>query len=131
MTTFVDTSVLIDAMDTKATRHKWAMDQLAKADQPIVICDIVFSEFSVSISSLAETQNAIKMLSIERTRYSDEALFRAGKAYAEYRKRGGTKMNVLSDFLVGAIAEADESPLLTANPRDFRSYFPSVTLIEP
>lgn len=131
MTTFVDTNVLIDAMDVKAPRHKWASQQLAQADQPLVLCDIVYSEFSVSIDTIQETNEAIRDLALDRVPFSDESLFLAGKAFAEYKRRGGNKGNVLSDFLIGALAEAEQSPLLTANERDFRSYFPNVTLICP
>ncbi|MER9899465.1 type II toxin-antitoxin system VapC family toxin [Mesorhizobium sp. M0130] len=131
MTTFVDTNVLLDAMDVGAPRHKWAKEQLARADQPVVLCDIGYSEFSVSIATLEEANKSIRELALDRAPFSDESLFRAGKAYAEYKKRGGTKNNVLSDFLIGALAEAEQAPLLTANERDFRSYFPSITLICP
>ncbi len=131
MTTFVDTNVLIDALDTSAQRHEWAKAQLAAADQPLVICDMVFSELSVGMGTLADTSDAIQSLSIERTRYSDSALFAAGKAFKSYKTNGGTKSNVLADFLIGAAADDDGSPLLTSNERDFRSYFPNLTLICP
>lgn len=131
MTTFVDTNVLIDALDPNAPNHLWAKEQLAVADQPLVICDIVYSEFSVGLSSVADTSAAITSLLVERTRHSDEALFHAGKAFKRYRKNAGTKSNVLSDFLIGATAAVDGSPLLTSNARDFRTYFPTLTLICP
>ncbi|MCR6673901.1 type II toxin-antitoxin system VapC family toxin [Devosia ginsengisoli] len=131
MTTFVDTNVLIDALNPAAKNHEWAKQQLLAADRPLVVCDVVYSELSVGMGSIADTSAAIQSLSIERTRYSDAALFMAGKAFKQYRTRGGAKSNVLSDFLIGAAANDDGSPLLTANPKDFRSYFPQLTLICP
>lgn len=131
MTTFVDTNVVIDALDPTAARHGWAKQKLAEADQPLVLCDIVFSEFSVGLGSVEATNAAISELALERVQFSDAALFKAGKAFAEYRKRGGTKSNVLSDFLIGAIADDEGAPLLTANARDFTNYFPQLTLICP
>lgn len=131
MTTFVDTNVLIDALDPEAANHSWAREQLAAADQPLVICDIVYSELSVGMNSVSDTSTAVTSLLIERTRYSDDALFSAGKAFRRYRRQGGIKTNVLSDFLIGAAAEVDGSPLLTSNARDFRTYFPTLTLICP
>jgi predicted nucleic acid-binding protein len=38
---------------------------------------------------------------------------------------------VLPDFLIGAAAEVADAPLVTANAKDFRTYFPGVTLIQP
>ena len=46
-------------------------------------------------------------------------------AYKDYLRRGGNKTNVLPDFLIGAIAEVAEAPLITANQKDFLGYFPS------
>jgi predicted nucleic acid-binding protein len=131
MTTFVDTNVIIDALDESAAGHAWAVKQLEAAEQPLVICDIVYSEFSISIEDIAKTNAAISELALDRTPFTDESLFRAGKAFFEYKKRGGTKTNVLSDFLIGALAASDGATLLTANPRDFRSYFPALRLICP
>ena len=131
MTTFVDTNVVIDALDPAAPRHEWAKESLAGADQPIVVCDIVYSEFSVSLDSVARTNEAITRLSLERYSFTDQSLFAAGKAFAEYKRRGGTKTNVLSDFLIGALAHSENVVLLTANARDFRSYFPGLALVSP
>lgn len=131
MTTFIDTNVLIDALDPTSRNHEWATEQLALADQPLVVCDVVYCEFSVGMGSVEATSTAVTSLLLERTRYSDRALFQAGKAFKEYRERGGAKSNVLSDFLIGAAADDDGSPLLTANPRDFRSYFPNLVMISP
>lgn len=131
MTTFIDTNVVIDALDPSATRHKWAMESLANADQPLVVCDIVYCEFSVSLASVKDTNEAIKRLALERYSFSESALFSAGKAFAEYKRRGGHKSNVLSDFLIGAQANDEAVALVTANERDFKSYFPELTLICP
>jgi len=59
------------------------------------------------------------------------ALFLAGKAFARYRKRGGTKHNVLADFFIGAHAAVSGAWLLTRDARRYRNYFPSVGLITP
>lgn len=131
MTTFVDTNVVIDALDPRAANHKWATDSLAKADQPLVICDIVYSELSVSMSTVADTNTAIGKLALERYAFSDASLFGAGKAFAKYKKNQGPKLNVLSDFLVGALADDEGVPLITANDRDFRTYFPNLVLVCP
>lgn len=35
------------------------------------------------------------------------------------------------DMIIGAIAEVESIPIVTANPNDFVSYFPAVQLIKP
>jgi predicted nucleic acid-binding protein len=60
-----------------------------------------------------------------------KAAFLAGKAYVQYRRQGGTKINVLADFFIGAHAAVLECPLLTRDTRRYAAYFPTVRLIAP
>jgi predicted nucleic acid-binding protein len=84
------------------------------------------------MSSKGEVDSAISEFGLERLRANDTVLFRAGAAYKVYRSRqGAVKTNVLPDFLIGALAEVLDIPLITANPKDFAGYFPSVRLITP
>ncbi len=62
---------------------------------------------------------------------SRQAAFLAGKAYVLYRRKGGTKTSVLADFFIGAHAAVLGCPLLTRDPRPYRTYFPSIDLIAP
>lgn len=133
MTTFVDTSVLIDVVDDKAKHHAWCTAEFerAKAVGPVLVSDAVFSEFSVGMQTVEEAKEAVDKLALVRCGYTDEVLFRAGKAYAKYRKNKGQKTNVLPDFFIGALAEIEAAPLLTRNPKEVKTYFPAVKLITP
>lgn len=132
MTTFLDTNILVYLLDEASPRHQWAKTVTAERRQegPLIISDIVYSEFSVALESQSNTDDAIRSLALERIAFSDESLFLAGKAYRRYKEEnGGPKNNVLSDFLIGAQASAAGVPLVTANPDDFKSYFPAIKLI--
>ena len=59
------------------------------------------------------------------------AAFLAGKAYVQYRRKGGAKANVLPDFFVGAHATVLGCPILTRDTRRYATYFPTVPLIAP
>ena len=59
------------------------------------------------------------------------ALFLAGRAYLQYRRRGGAKSQVLPDFFIGAHAAVEGWPLLTRDASRFRTYFPSLEVIAP
>ena len=59
------------------------------------------------------------------------ALFLAGKAFAQYRRRGGSKTQVLPDFFIGAHAAVMAWPLLTRDAKRYRTYFPSLHVIAP
>lgn len=60
-----------------------------------------------------------------------EALFLAGKAFLQYRRRKGTKNGGPSGFFIGAHASVLGIPLLTRDVGKYASYFPHVTLITP
>src|SRR5690348_4129513 len=54
------------------------------------------------------------------------ALFLAGKAFAQYRRVGGTKTGVLPDFLIGAHALVEGVSLITRDSARYRTYFPGI-----
>jgi predicted nucleic acid-binding protein len=133
MTTFVDTNVLIAVLRPSEPHHAWSVEQLekCKANGPAVIADIVYCEFSIGMATKDDVDAAVSELGLERLSESDEVLFRAGVAYKKYKESGGSKSNVLPDFLIGALAEINGSPLITANKKDFVGYFPGVKIICP
>lgn len=133
MTTFFDTSALFAAINRTEPHHRWSQNQLAKckAQGPVVITDIVYCEFSVGMATQAEVDRVVQLLALERYPGNDAILFRAGKAFLQYRKSKGTKTNVLPDFLIGAAAEVSGAPLVTANASHFVTYFPTLKIIEP
>jgi predicted nucleic acid-binding protein len=133
MTACLDTNILIYITDQNSPHHSWSVTQLqrSKTQGPVIISDIVYSQFAGGMASRSDADAVISALELERIRSSDEALFRAGKAFVEYKKRRGPKERVIADFIIGATAEAEGLPLVTNNPSDFRSYFPTVTLIHP
>ena len=60
-----------------------------------------------------------------------EASFLAAKAFAKYRRRGGTKTAPLPDFFIGAHAAVAGMTLLTRDARRYRLYFPKLRIIAP
>jgi len=133
MTTFVDTNVLIYLLDEGAVHHAWANDQLSqrKEEGPIIVSDVVYCEFCVGMHSREDADAAISQLALERMGMNDDALYRAAEAFQQYKDNGGQKKRVLPDFMIGAVAEIANAPLLTANTDDFDGYFPTLQLIAP
>jgi predicted nucleic acid-binding protein len=133
MTTFIDTNILVSILNPKEKLHNWSITKLneCKAQGPAVISDIVYCELSAGMASQNEVDTAIKAFGLQRYASNDAALFRAGAAFKKYKGCKGTKTNVLPDFLIGALAETVGVPLLTANRKDFVSYFPNLQIIAP
>jgi predicted nucleic acid-binding protein len=66
-----------------------------------------------------------------RTEPPYPAAFLAGKAFMEYRRRGGLKRSPLPDFHIGAHAQHEALRLLTRDPWRYRTCFPEVKLLCP
>ena len=62
---------------------------------------------------------------------SKEALFLAGKAFLQYRRRQGNTTSPLPDFFIGAHAAVADLLLITRDQARIRTYFPTVQLITP
>lgn len=135
MITFLDTNVLIYLTNEKDPYYKWATEQLCmcKEKGPAIISDIVYCEFSVAIQTKDEVDIIVSSFALERLPTTDAALFRAGKAFLQYKKKnkGIPKGRILPDFIIGAIAEEVEASLVTNNSDDYEYYFPTVKLITP
>ena len=134
MTTLFDTSAVIAATKEGHRLRGWSRTQLVacKLKGPVIIPDMVYCELSVGMADMAEVDLAVRELALERLPTTNEALFRAGRAFKKYKEENaGPKLGVMPDFLIGAIAEVAGIPLVTANSGDFSSYFPNVQLIEP
>lgn len=133
MTTFVDTNPLVYAMDPTSRFNEWAINSLAerRVVGPLIISDVVFSEFCYEYDTLREVITIIAELSIERLPFSSEALFRASTAFRQYKTNGGPRDRFLPDFFIGAQAEIVGAPILTNDISKFQTYFPSVPLITP
>lgn len=129
----VDTNVIIDAINNDAVWGNWALAKLQEcsASDDLLINYIVYAELAASYATTEELDKAVKGLELEMIALPKEAAFLAGKAFAQYRRSGGTKTNVLSDFFIGAHAKVAGVPILTRDARRYRRYFPDVPLVTP
>lgn len=131
MTTFVDTSVVIPLFDEASPHHAWCQEHIATADPPLVISDVVYAEVSIGMESKEATDEAITQFAFVRRPYSDDVLFRAGRAFLDYKANGGPRNSLLPDFFIGAQAEIEGEALLTRDTGKVGTYFPAVQLIAP
>ncbi len=129
----VDTNVLVDVVQDDPQWANWSIGQMrAQASiHQLVINPVIYSEISLSFSTLEALEKVVATLALELREIPRPALFLAAKAYAQYRKRGGNKLQVLPDFFIGAHAAVEGLVLLTRDARRFRSYFPTLNVVAP
>jgi len=129
----VDTNVLLDIVTNDPAWVDWSVNtlfSLSKTAQ-LLISPIIYSELSASFVKIEELENEVQRMKLLWVDLPRSACFIAGKAFRLYRKRGGQRLNVLPDFLIGAHALVLEIPLVTRDQKHFKTYFPELKLISP
>lgn len=131
--TLVDSNVLIDILVRDSDWTPWSDEALITAleDGPVFVNQIAYAEVSVGFPTVEECEWALDVQGIERMPMPWSAAFLAGRAFVEYRRRGGAKRSPLPDFFIGAHAAVGRLRLLTRDPNPYRMYFPAVDLIAP
>jgi predicted nucleic acid-binding protein len=131
--TLIDANILLDVLENRREWAAWAVRQIVKLaeDGDLVINQIIFSEVSVPYESLDAFEEILDPRWVKREDLPWEAAFKAGKVHQIYRAKGGQKLSVLPDFMIGAHAQYKTYRVLTRDPRRFRTYFPDVEIIAP
>ncbi|MEQ9639451.1 MAG: type II toxin-antitoxin system VapC family toxin [Alphaproteobacteria bacterium] len=129
----VDTNILLDVLLKQQPWFDWSAHALESAGDgaQLVINPIIYAEVSIGYESIEALNSALPEEFVRREPIPDEAAFLAGKAFTQYRRRGGPRSSLLPDFLIGAHAAVQGYALLTRDVRRFRFYFPTLRLIAP
>jgi predicted nucleic acid-binding protein len=131
--TFVDSNVLIDLFDEESEWRDWSDAMLTRCATrgPLIINPIVFAEVSAGFDSIEDVDQALPESYLRREPLPWAAAFLAGRAFVQYRRRGGRTGAPLPDFYIGAHAAVSGYTLLTRDARRYRDYFPTLRLIAP
>lgn len=129
----VDTNVLVDVLQDDPQWADWSIGQLRAQARvhALAINPIVYAELSLSFSSVEALDSVVARMELTLHEVPRPALFLAGKAFAQYRRRGGAKAQVLPDFIIGAHAAVSGWSLLTRDATRYRSYFPALRVVAP
>ena len=129
----VDTNVLVDVLQNDPQWADWSIAQLrAQAKlHALAINPVIYAEMSLSFSTLEALDDVVLTMALELREIPRPALFLAARAYVLYRRRGGSKGQVLPDFFIGAHAAVEGWPLLTRDASRFKTYFPTLDVIAP
>lgn len=131
--TLVDTNVLLDFGERPSPWLAWSARAMeaAAARGPLVINAVVFAEVSMGFAVQEDAEEFLDSLALTDQPIPRRALFLAGLAFREYRRRGGARTGVPPDFFIGAHALVEGWPLLTRDAGRYRTAFPDLALITP
>jgi predicted nucleic acid-binding protein len=129
----VDTNVLVDVLQDDPEWADWSITQLRAQSRVhrLAINPIIYAELSLTFSTVEALDKVIDGMALAMLEIPKPALFLAGKAFVQYRRRRGVKTNVLGDFFIGAHAAVSRVPVLTRDARRYQTYFPSLRLVTP
>lgn len=131
--TLIDSSVLLDVSTQDPVWFDWSAAALADAVRtgPVLVNPIIYAEVSVGYDRIEDLEDALPAEIFRREPLPYIAGFLAGKAYRDYRRRGGTRTSPLPDFFIGAHAAVGKHSLLTRDAGRYRTYFPTIRVISP
>ncbi len=130
MITAVDTSALLSIFKPETTADAWlTLLAAAAASGPLVICETVYAELSAAFAHANRLEQRLDELAIELLPSSKASLFEAGQTFKRYRQAGGTRSNMVPDFLIGAHAAIQANQLASADRGYLRAHFADLKLL--
>jgi len=129
----IEANVILDVWDRDPVWYAWSRDQMRKLSTmgELAINQIIYAEISARFGTSDSLDEKLDDLGVIVESIPRKAAFLAGKAYLRYRRLGGMKTNILSDFFIGAHAAVLGATILTRDTRRYTTYFPMVRLIAP
>jgi len=130
---FIDSNIFFDMWDHDPVWQQWSTSRFLtiSTTEEAAINHAIYAELSPRFDAQIELDRVLASLEVTVLDISAEAAFYAGHAHLKYRRHGGSKSGVLADFFIGAQALIENAPILTRDPRRYRTYFPAVRLITP
>ena len=128
MRTAVDTSVLLDVFLADPEHGERSRDWLRAAYDAgaIIVCDIVYAELTPAFGDRAALDAALRRINATTSPIDTAIAHEAGVRWMRYRKAGGPRKRIISDFLIGAHAAAVAESFLTRDRGFYATYFPEL-----
>ena len=128
MITAVDTNVLLDVF-LRDDRHGDRSREWLRAAYDagaIIVCDIVYAEVTPPFGDRGTLDGALREINATTSPVDTAIAYDAGLRWMRYRRAGGPRERIISDFLIGAHAVAVADTFLTRDRAFYVTYFPEL-----
>lgn len=131
MITAVDTNILLDILlpDPKFGSTSIALLEQAYDQGALIICEIVYAELVPQFKDKPFLDKILRKINVSVVPIDQEIAFLAGKKWGSYRKSGGKRERIITDFLIGAHALLRAERLLSRDRGFYRQYFKELLLV--
>ncbi len=131
MITAVDTNILLDVFlpDKKFASNSAELLKLAYDEGALMICAIVYAELVPQFEDRSILDSALATINVSLSSVDADIVFLAGEKWGHYRKSGGKRERIISDFLIGAHAVIKAERFLTRDRGFYKLYFPELQIV--
>jgi predicted nucleic acid-binding protein len=131
MITAVDTDVLLDVFlpDERFAQESKRLLKLAYDEGALLICEVVYAELVPQFGARQELDQTLAVVNITVSPIGMDAAFLAGERWQRYRKSGGTRRRVITDFIIGAHAVIKADRFLSRDRGFYRKYFSELIIL--
>ena len=131
MITAIDTNILLDIFlpNERFAAESAKLLKLAYNKGALIICDIVYAELVPQFQDRQRLDNTLATINVSLSSTNADIAFLAGEKWRLYRKSGGTRERIITDFLIGAHALMKAERFLTRDRGFYKSYFPELQIL--
>ena len=131
MITAIDTNVLLDVFlpDKKYVDRSAALLRQAYDEGALVICEVVYSELVPQFNDRSLLDSTLARINVTLSSMDSDVAYVAGEKWGLYRKVGGKKERIITDFLIGAHALLKADRFLTRDRGFYKKYFQDLKIL--
>jgi predicted nucleic acid-binding protein len=131
MITAIDTNVLLDVFlpDKKYIDRSAALLRQAYDEGALVICEVVYSELVPQFNDRSLLDSTLARINVTLSSMDSDVAYVAGEKWGLYRKVGGKKERIITDFLIGAHALLKADRFLTRDRGFYKKYFQDLKIL--
>ena len=130
MITAVDTNVLLDVFLADENHGPTSVALLRNAYDrgAVLVSEIVYAELAPVFDTRGSLDSALHQIGARVSPIDTGIAFEAGRRWWRYRRSGGPRQRIITDFLIGAHALLEAERFLTRDRGFYRTYFPELTV---
>jgi hypothetical protein len=131
MITAIDTNILLDVFlpDQKFGAASAEFLKIAYDEGALIICEVVYAELVPQFENRQSLDDTLAMINVSLSPLNADIAFLAGDRWRLYRKSGGTRERIITDFLIGAHARVRAERFLTRDRGFYKTYFPNLQIL--